>query len=523
MNTAISFLVDDDPRFLMQAWNLILALRRTGDFPADGVELYLHHTRGIDSERLALFRKLGARTIAVEPFGQGPAAYCNKLRQLETPALRDADRVILLDADVLPLKRLIDIDPGEGVAGKIVDFINPEEEALAELMKGVPGEWQALVTAEPSFSPGRPTIAANCNGGFYVLSRKALAALTEAWPRWSRYCLDRADLLGSKAIHSDQLGFAFAVAECGLSWRALPLTDNFPTHVGKKLMERETPAEIRLIHYHGELDNHGLPKSPGVDWVDRQIAPAVADLREARREMFDNRIFWDFRYRTTPDLGSGVGSRGQVLDYKRSILEPILKEAAERQVLDVGCGDLETFVTFGLTKYLGIDLSEQALSIARSKRPDWSFATTPLSSIPDNFAALSVCLDVLIHQKSAESYDQVINDLVRATTDVVIVTGYDRLPTFGGIVFYHGALGDRLRAHPDVQEVVTLGGYHEAVMLAAILKPGGGTAGETALVQAVRGSVRAPLGENAKVRRAGVLHRVAVRLRGILKGTANRP
>ena len=47
----------------------------------------------------------------------------------------------------------------------------------------------------------------------------------------------------------------------------------------------------------------------------------------------------------------------------------------EGSILDVGCGDLEVFAPLPATNYTGVDISEQALSIARLKRPEWSFET----------------------------------------------------------------------------------------------------------------------------------------------------
>ena len=72
---------------------------------------------------------------------------------------------------------------------------------------------------------------------------------------------------------------------------------------------------------------------------------------------FNNRLFWEKRYAHFIERGSGVGSRGQNLKYKRELLRDQGAEQA-RSVLDVGCGDLEVVKTLALHRYVGVDQSK---------------------------------------------------------------------------------------------------------------------------------------------------------------------
>lgn len=56
---------------------------------------------------------------------------------------------------------------------------------------------------------------------------------------------------------------------------------------------------------------------------------------------FNNKKFWDERYSTDIELGSGIGSKGAVLELKRKALHELVEKEKPDNILDVGCGDLE--------------------------------------------------------------------------------------------------------------------------------------------------------------------------------------
>jgi SAM-dependent methyltransferase len=128
--------------------------------------------------------------------------------------------------------------------------------------------------------------------------------------------------------------------------------------------------DVALLHYHCNLNSVGLIKE-----VDDSPAVCREAIKLANKQIgrgFDNRVFWDFRYNRFPELGSGVGSRGEILEYKRVILaNEGIEEAAS--ILDVGCGDLEVLKVFRLKQYVGLDISPAALTQARHARPDLTF------------------------------------------------------------------------------------------------------------------------------------------------------
>ena len=467
MQTAISCVIDSDPRFLTQARLLLASLRCAGIRADDaGTVLVVHVPEAMaDAPELGPLRELGAVIQPYEAFASGAGAYCNKLVQLETKALLEADRVLLLDADVLFLHDPRPLFDAEAVRAKIVDFPLPPAEKWQPLFREA--GFAEVPTAPTDFEPQIQTPARNCNGGAYYLPKAAFAALAEAWPRWSRHCLAQAEFLGSYLHHADQLGFAMAMQELALPFQPLTLAENFPSHLEQPGYAHVPAQKITALHYHRHVDAYGLPAPVGIDWIDTQLVAALNRIRKSYNLGLDNAAFWECRYATDPALGSGLGSRGEVMQDKRRQLAPVLTAYSDGPVTDIGCGDLEVLQVFDLNDYTGFDLSARGLDLARSKRPDWQFRLGSSSDVPRGSAALSICLDVAIHQSSPEGYRQLVHDVIEVSRDAVLISGYETTPTARGIVFFHEPLSQTLAEHPDIARVTRIGGWRDVTLYLA--------------------------------------------------------
>lgn len=302
MRTVISCVVDGHPKFLMQAWNLVCSLMETGDWPKAGVDLIIHHTTSVDASKLAMFAGLGAKLVQVEPWGSGKAAYCNKLRQLETPEVTNADVAILFDTDVVVARPLGALASSTKVRGKIVDYPNPPEEMWRDMLAGTAFEGRDFFEGRPSMRADARTPETNFNGGVYVLPREAMAVLKSFWPKWSNICLERGDRLGKYEHHADQMGFALAMLDVGLDYELLSIGENFPLHFGADAYRAVEPCDISIIHYHWHVENHGLPKLVGVEWIDEQVQSVSKRIAARRKQVFDNVIFRDDRLDAGPEL-----------------------------------------------------------------------------------------------------------------------------------------------------------------------------------------------------------------------------
>ena len=231
---------------------------------------------------------------------------------------------------------------------------------------------------------------------------------------------------------------AMALADQGISVFPLAREWNFPTHV-PAWISRDAPTPS-VIHYHQRVNATGLISATGAPAVDAVIARANESIAKVWHDAFPNNTFWEWRYTTNPTLGSGVGSRGKPLKAKRRLLRDVVARMHPASVLDVGCGDGEATRGLDLSAYTGLDLSHEAIRLARSKRPDGSFHVMPVTDWAGQ-AELTICLDVLIHQADATEYRKTVDALLNATTRVLLVSGYERPPSSSSpMVHYHEPL-----------------------------------------------------------------------------------
>jgi SAM-dependent methyltransferase len=150
---------------------------------------------------------------------------------------------------------------------------------------------------------------------------------------------------------------------------------------------------------------------------------------------FDNLAFWEHRYQTDLELGSGGGSRGTFLKHKQELLQRLIDEQAPSSILDVGCGDIEVSRGFEFTgTYTGIDLSPTIIERNRRLRPGWQFVQGDFLQLAHDGrlrADLVICFDVLIHQHDPQIYRAFVDNLVAAAAKSAVLTGFERLPRSG--------------------------------------------------------------------------------------------
>ena len=275
------------------------------------------------------FDALGVRTQRIQPFPGH--RYCNKIQQLRHLATTDATAVVLLDSDTF-VTAPIAFGDADAILGKMVDWPNPPIDVLQEIFK------QAGVRLESALADikAEATARANFNGGLYVIPRDLIAPLHGSWEKWAHWCLASIELFQDWSTHVDQVSFALAVADLSLPTRTLPRTFNFPTNHGP-VAATEQPI---IVHYHNRMDDQLFLLSTGEPIVDEAIASANQAIRQWRSKDFPNALFWTARYSMDPLLGSGVGSRGELLEKKRGLIAWLIKILDVKSLVDIGGGCL---------------------------------------------------------------------------------------------------------------------------------------------------------------------------------------
>jgi 2-polyprenyl-3-methyl-5-hydroxy-6-metoxy-1,4-benzoquinol methylase len=445
-----SCVVDDQPKYYLQGYYFVLTLVKIAK--VSGSRIYIHMTAKNPSfERL--ISEYGVNIVYVQPWGD--KKYCNKLAQLDTPALLKADYVFLCDADICIVEDLTTIASLEKVAGKIVDFDNPSLEQLKQI-------YNQFKIPFPEVSGdtlnAKPTFAGNFNGGLYGVPGKYLKKFGDKWKEYATEILKNQQinaLLKEKMIHVDQIAFSLALNVLKLPYQLLPYEMNCPAHLKDfEALGRKLKTSPSVIHYHSNLTTTGLLGDVKLD----KVQTVIKQINTVLSQSFNNELFWNYRYSTNPELGSDVGSRGEVAEYKYKLLKMIGIEA-QKDVLDVGCGDLEILGKFNIQNYTGVDVSTEALHRAKQKYPDSSFYSYVSQQDSIQAPDMVICLDVALHQPSFDDYHKLINFIAGKAIKNLVVSGYDAPSDKSHMCFFYESLKESLMAQGKFKHVFKIAEY----------------------------------------------------------------
>jgi len=133
----------------------------------------------------------------------------------------------------------------------------------------------------------------------------------------------------------------------------------------------------------------------------------------------DNRKFWNERYKTLPELGSGPGSRGSAALRKQEIFKQLVEQNNAHKIVDIGCGDVSWYKQglLGEVSYVGLDISSVVIEKNSKKFPELSFICHDISAcIPKNIDSdVCVCFDVLLHQCDEEKFMLMLKNIIAIT------------------------------------------------------------------------------------------------------------
>ena len=463
MKVAYSCVVDAHAKFEWQAFLWAHSLIEAG---VDAECLRVHCMPGVTEAFRNQMTQLGAAIFETTPFPGH--VYCNKIQQFTSNAFEGFDRIVLTDCDLFFL-RAPSLPQGAAFAAGVVNLPNPPLPELKEIYRQAGVTESPTVLAKAALTPADLTLSSNVNGGFYAIDPAVFPKLGDAWRRHARWLLERMALLGATyQNHVDQVALALALDELQISVSPLSPGVNFTVHLPPDRLQKLALAADRIdaVHYHAHMHQSGTLDPTRIASIDAVIAQVNARIEAIIERDFDNALFWNWRYANSPIIGPGIGSRGSILDYKRHLLTIATAPFADKSVLDIGCGDLETTRELKLQNYTGIDVSENALEIARTKRPDWRFASEPAAE--HSAADLVICLDVLIQQKDPEEYKKLARTLIDLARERLIVSGYNKVPTIAShITGFHEPLSKTLLNAGVFREITRIGSYRDLDLFVA--------------------------------------------------------
>ena len=465
MKIAFSCVVDAKPHFEWQAFILVQSLlRNVKCVPRD---IKVHCLPGVSRSFRRIINKLSIDMVNIQPFEGNP--YCNKIQQCFSNIFDSYDKVILLDCDLF-FFALPSIDVNAIFSSKTVDLPNPPIEILDEVFQAAVINKPKQVPVDCSLSDEEITYDNNFNGGLYIIDQKYLHQIGTLWKQQADWLLGHIDLLKNYHQHVDQISLSLALSQLGIKSQRLSAQNNFPVHLSIERIKQLNNENIKVLHYHKSILPDGKIKNTGIPEIDQQISRANNEIEAILRQEFDNELFWSVRYELFPEIGSGIGSRGDTLLVKQSLLARALEGFTDKRVVDVGCGDLELSKVFDFQDYTGYDLSAEALRIAKSCRPEWNFVHGSIYDRPDEYSDVVICLDVLIHQKTKAEYLKLIKALAVATRKRLIISGYEDSPSeeyISDICAYHEPLSNSLDNLGTFNEVINIGTYRGLSLMVA--------------------------------------------------------
>ncbi len=151
-------------------------------------------------------------------------------------------------------------------------------------------------------------------------------------------------------------------------------------------------------------------------------------VRPVRRRVFPGSAgYWDRRYRRGGT--SGPGSEGEHRRFKAGYLNSFVAQNGIETVVEFGCGDGNQLALSEYRKYVGLDVSPQAIAMCESlyrDDPSKEFRLyDPATFNPQPTADLTLSLDVILHLVEDDVFDLHLAHLFGTAREFVIVYGSD--------------------------------------------------------------------------------------------------
>lgn len=459
MSLALGCVAENTPKYLGQAVRLVQSIRWFGG-ALSKAELHVCVVDDIRQDFREELERYGA-TIHVVPRFSTKHPQSNKLRFLELPDIALHDQVLLLDCDTIVVR-----DPSPDLlhadfTAKIADIPTVPLDTLRRIFSAfglsMPEADQCCTVCS------EPTIP-YFNAGVLAFSRRGMDVLVPKWIELNEQLIARIELLEEHKNFCEQASLSLALAATNIKFKVVGNAFNFPMHFDDPTtVQGLEDTEPFIIHYHWLVDPSGYLLPSPYSTVNSRIAEFNTRLRQERESCFNNRLFWNQRYAENPELGSGVGSRGEMRDYKRHLLEEAAARWAPHTILDVGCGDLEVGSALPTDGYTGLDFSEEVVATNREKFPNRAFLAGSFLEMEHAQADMVVCLDVLIHLASPDEYRNFVRKLVRSARKVGIVAGDETDSGLAGIVFFHEPLS-RTLTEAGARNIRKIGGYRHVTI-----------------------------------------------------------
>ena len=134
----------------------------------------------------------------------------------------------------------------------------------------------------------------------------------------------------------------------------------------------------------------------------------------------DSESYWVQRYNTGGN--SGPGSYNELAQFKADILNTFVSENNVNSVIEFGSGDGNQLTLADYPEYLGLDVSDKAIELCRTKfSGDTAKQFKLVSEYSGETAELALSLDVIYHLVEDETFYLYMNNLFGSSSRFVII------------------------------------------------------------------------------------------------------
>lgn len=139
-----------------------------------------------------------------------------------------------------------------------------------------------------------------------------------------------------------------------------------------------------------------------------------------RRPFPGSQTYWETRY--VRGGNSGAGSYAQLAEFKAEVLNRLVAQHHIRSVIEFGCGDGNQLSLAHYPTYLGIDISDTAIALCRSRfHQVTSMRFLHATEYSGQTADLVISLDVIYHLVEDKLYSPYLAQLFSTSEKLVVL------------------------------------------------------------------------------------------------------
>jgi len=145
-----------------------------------------------------------------------------------------------------------------------------------------------------------------------------------------------------------------------------------------------------------------------------------------KNKNFVSASYWEHRYKTGGN--SGAGSYGRLAEYKAKTINKLSSKYKISDAIEFGSGDGNQCAKFKFKKYIGIDVSQEAVSHCNKMfecKKNWRFFHYSDPIIKTLKSPLVLSLDVIFHLVEDDTFHRYMRNLFDASERLVLIYSSD--------------------------------------------------------------------------------------------------